>query len=96
VLETVRLTPFGVVVAWLSLSNTGSPPARTRVAALVHCAVTHGMGTPAAVVYGQPEMLYVLVCVTMDWPFAFTRVLVVIGVADPPCEHITVAPLSRR
>src|SRR4029077_10582333 len=45
--------PFGTQIAWLSCSNTGKPPESTRVAAVIHWAVTHGIGvTPAT--NGQP------------------------------------------
>jgi hypothetical protein len=34
--------PVGEQIAWLSCNSTGIPPARTRVAAVIHCAVTQG------------------------------------------------------
>jgi hypothetical protein len=34
--------PVGAQVAWLVASRTGTPLALTFVAAVVHCAVTHG------------------------------------------------------
>jgi hypothetical protein len=34
--------PVGAQMAWLSISNTGRPFTRTRVAEVTNCAVTHG------------------------------------------------------
>jgi hypothetical protein len=38
--------PVGAQIAWLSCNNTGMPPARTRVAAVTHWAVTQGPLAP--------------------------------------------------
>src|SRR5262249_3854039 len=46
--------PVGLQVAWLFFSSTAVPLALTRVAALVHVAVTHG--PPDCVGNVQPEM----------------------------------------
>jgi hypothetical protein len=87
---TIRPVPFGVVVAWLSWRSTGSPPERTRDAADVHCAVTHGMYT-VPTTYEHPLIVWVVLCVTMGSPFAFTRALRFVAEADPPWTHCTVA-----
>jgi hypothetical protein len=42
--------PFGAQTAWLSCNSKAIPPDLTRVAALVHCAVTQGVGTAGVVV----------------------------------------------
>ena len=34
--------PVGTQIAWLSISNTGTPPDETRSAEVIHIAVTHG------------------------------------------------------
>jgi hypothetical protein len=34
--------PVGAQIAWLSKSTTGCPVAKTQVAPLTHCALTHG------------------------------------------------------
>jgi len=50
--------PLGAQSAWLSSNTRGCPFESTRVAAVVHCPVTHGDGAPltlkgqAATVYG--------------------------------------------
>jgi hypothetical protein len=50
--------PFGAQTAWLSNSRTGWPLLVTRVAPVIHCAVTQGVVTPpgakghAATAYG--------------------------------------------
>jgi hypothetical protein len=49
---------FGTQMAWLSCNSTGTPPARTRMAAVTHWAVTQGKGMPAGVVNGQPAMVW--------------------------------------
>lgn len=45
--------PFGTQTAWLSSSTSGWPPDVTRVAPIIHCAVTHGVGEPPVTI-GQP------------------------------------------
>jgi hypothetical protein len=47
--------PLGAQIAWLSKRSTGTPLDKTRVAALTHCAVTHGLGAPE-MLNGQPAM----------------------------------------
>jgi hypothetical protein len=34
--------PVGAQIAWLESTRTGTPLAKTRVAPVTHCAVTHG------------------------------------------------------
>jgi hypothetical protein len=46
VTTTLNGLPVGTQMDWLSCNNTGTPPARTRVAPVIHCAVAHvGLGT---------------------------------------------------
>jgi hypothetical protein len=59
--------PFGTQTARLSARRTDTPLERTRVAATVHCAVTHGIG-PAAVLNGQPVIAYGPDKVVIGWP----------------------------
>ena len=56
--------PFGAQMAWLSCRSTGIPLALTRVAAVTHCAVTHGEGL-LLTLNGQPAMVYGAGWVTM-------------------------------
>src|SRR5690348_2988562 len=86
--------PVGVQMAWLSCSKIGTPPAVTLVAAVIHCAVTHG---PAAGgTNGQPATAYGPLCVTIGCPPTSTCGLGTRGCACPPCKHITVAPTCKR
>jgi hypothetical protein len=64
--------PLGVQMAWLSCKSTGTPPTRTRVAAVTHWAMTQGMGLPAGVVKGQPTTLWGAFWVTTIWPITLT------------------------
>ncbi len=65
--------PLGMQVAWLSWSNTGWPPTSTRVAPVIHWAVTQGKGLPAGVVNGQPATMCGAAKVTTGWPLTITR-----------------------
>jgi hypothetical protein len=47
---------FGRQLAWLSISNTGMPSAKTRVAPVVQIAVTQGTGEPDTL-KGQPVIV---------------------------------------
>jgi hypothetical protein len=84
--------PVGAHSEVLDWHSSGWPFDRTRVVPLSHCPVTQG---PLAVGGGgnaQPAMLYTLLISTLGAPPRVTRGFGVIGVAEPPCEHITVAP----
>jgi hypothetical protein len=48
--------PVGTHIDWLSCNSTGTPPARTRVAAVTNCAVAQG-GTVVPV-NAQPAIAY--------------------------------------
>jgi hypothetical protein len=85
--------PVGVQVARLSCRRTGSPPALTRVAAVVHCAEMHFGVDPGEL---QPETVYVELWVTIFWPLTLTREFDTAGRAWPACEHRTVAPSWSR
>ena len=61
--------PFGMHVAWLSISKTGIPFDITRVAALIHWAVTQGIGAPETL-KGHPAITYGAGCITIGWPAA--------------------------
>jgi hypothetical protein len=94
VLRIFNPVPVGAQTAWLSFVKTGVPPALTRVAALVHCALTQG---PLPAVGGgrvQPATVYELVCVTIGWPPTLTRGLDPAACACPACIHCTVELVS--
>jgi hypothetical protein len=52
----IKGVPLGTVMAWLSWSSTGMPPARTRTAEVTQLAVTQGVGT-ALGAKGQPATM---------------------------------------
>jgi hypothetical protein len=54
---TFKGVPVGAQIATLACVNTGCPLARTRVAATIHCAVTHGPFPPGGT-NGQPATTY--------------------------------------
>ena len=83
--------PFGAQIAWLSISTNGCPLEVTRVAATIHCAVTHGTGPPLTL-NGQPATTYGAAIVTVGWPLTSTRGFGTVGCAWPPCAQSTVAP----
>jgi hypothetical protein len=70
--------PFGAQRAWLSRSSTGCPFDVTRVAAVVHVAVTHGDGAPLTL-NAQPATTYGAVIVVIGCPLASTRGLGAVG-----------------
>jgi len=86
----MRGVPVGAQIAWLSISSTGIPFDKTRVAPLTHCAVTQG--PPAGGGNVQPAMTYGAGSVTMGWPLTNTRGFGAVGCACPACEQSTVAP----
>jgi hypothetical protein len=51
---------FGTQLAWLLCNNTGWPSTKTRVAPVIHCPVTQGLGAPDTL-NGQPTTAYGLV-----------------------------------
>src|SRR5262245_48414619 len=59
--------PFGAQIAWLSSSSNGWPLEVTRVAAVTHCAVTHGDGAPETL-NAQPATTYGAAIITVGWP----------------------------
>ena len=76
--------PVGTQVAWLSSSNNGWPFEVSRVAAVVHCAVTQGGWVPddsAGSV--QPATIYDAATVTVGMPITFTRGFGTVGCAWP-------------
>jgi hypothetical protein len=54
----MRGVPVGVQIAWLSSSSSGWPFDVTRVAAVIHCAVTHGPFPAVGGGSAQPAMTY--------------------------------------
>ena len=77
-------------MAWLSCSSTGTPRARTRVAAVIHWALTQGPLAPGG--RAQPATVYGFGWVVIGWPPTLTRGFDTIGCACPVCMHSTVAP----
>ena len=72
--------PVGVQVAVPVMITTGCPPAVTRVAPTVHCAVTHGP-LPLGGVNAQPAIEYGALVVVIGWPPTDTRAFGAVGVA---------------
>src|SRR5206468_2026833 len=85
----------GAQTATLVCSNTGAPPAKTRVAPTTHCAVTHGP-LPAGGTNGQPAITYGLNIVAIGMSLNSTRGNGTAGCACPAWEHRTVAPACTR
>ena len=82
--------PVGMQVEAPAIVATGTPPASTRTAPLIHCPVTHG-GAPVPV-RAQPVIAYGDESVTTGCPDSSTRGNGASGVAGPACEHVTTAP----
>ena len=57
--------PVGVQMAWLSSNNTGCPFDMTRVAPVIHCAVTHGPFPAEGGGIAHPATVYGLSCITI-------------------------------
>ena len=55
----------------------------TRVAAVIHCAVTHGVSTPPGA-NGHPATTNGAVITTVGWPLTMTRGFGAVGWACPP------------
>src|SRR5262249_8904470 len=85
--------PVGAHTATPLCTSTGAPPASTRVAPTIHCAVTHG--PPAAGRSAQPATAYGGERVAIGWAETSTRGKGASGVACPPCAQMTVAPRWR-
>ena len=69
---------------------TGTPPASTRTAPVIHWPVTHGgVGVPVS---AQPVIAYGDAIVTAGCPESSTRGNGETGVAGPACEQRTTAP----
>jgi len=85
--------PFGVQTDVLSRRTTGDPIDVTRVAPVVHCAMTQG-GQPPDVIAGNvhPATAYGTGTVTMGIPVTVTLGLAAVGSADPAWAHSTTAP----
>jgi hypothetical protein len=83
--------PLGTHTAWLSISSSGWPVDVTRVAPIIHWAVTQGVGAPLVTI-GQPEIANGAAIVTVGEPLTVTRVFGTVACACPPWLHITVAP----
>jgi hypothetical protein len=74
--------------------TTGCPSDRTWVAPMTHSAVTHGP-MPAGGAKAHPATVYGAAMVVMGIPETKTQVLGTVGMAWPPCAHVTTAPWWR-
>jgi hypothetical protein len=77
-------------IAVLLNTSKGCPNEVTRVLPVVHCAITHGGkvdGMP-----GQPITLHGSGSRQLGMPLSITLGLGTVGMAWPPCVHMTVAP----
>jgi hypothetical protein len=91
-MTTMSGVPVGAQTAWLSNSRSGCPSAVTRVAAVTHCAVTHGPLPLGGGGIAQPATTYGAVAATTGWPPTVTRGTTTVGCACPPWLHMTCAP----
>lgn len=65
-------------------SSTGTPLARTRVAAETQRTCTQGEGVGPGRVKGQPATVAMSVCINKGWPLDRTRTWLGAGTADTP------------
>src|SRR5580693_1892294 len=86
--------PVGTHVATPVRIATGWPSDITCTAPTIHCAVTHGP-FPAGGTNAQPATVHGAAMVAIGMPETMTRGLGTVGIACPPCAHITVAPMCR-
>src|SRR5208283_526316 len=89
-----RGVPVGTQVASPVMITTGWPIEVTRTAPTVHCAVTQGP-LPAGGANAHPATAYGAAIVVIGMPMTSTRGLGAVGMACPPCEHITSAPTCK-
>jgi hypothetical protein len=73
---------------------TGCPCEKTCTAPTTHCAVTHGP-LPAGGTNAQPATAQGAAIVAIGIPDTSTHGLGTVGMACPPCAHITVAPICK-
>jgi hypothetical protein len=85
--------PVGTQVATPVNNSSGWPLEVTRVAPTVHCAVTQGPGEGGT--NGQPATVQGPDNVTEGAPDSSRFGFGTVGIAWPPCEHVTVAPTCR-
>src|SRR5512143_2766671 len=74
--------------------TSGWPSDATRTAPTIHWPVTHGP-FPPGVTNGHPATTYGAAIVATGIPDTNTCGLGAVGIACPPCEHMTVAPRCR-
>jgi hypothetical protein len=84
--------PVGMQIDTPLMITTGCPIEVTRTAPTTHCPVTHGP-LPAGGTKAHPATAYGAAMVVIGVPETVTRGLGAVGVAWPPCEHITTAPV---
>ena len=71
---------------------SGCPCETTRTAPTIHCPVTHGP-LPAGGTKAHPATAYGAAMVATGMPETSTTGLGAVGIACPPCEQSTVAPM---
>ena len=67
-MTTFKGVPVGTQIAWLSWSSTGTPPANTRVAPMIHWAGYAWYVGIGPTRNGHPAITYGAVWVTTVWP----------------------------
>lgn len=86
--------PVGTHTARPVMIATGCPIEVTRIAPTTHSAVTQGP-LPAGGMKAQPATTYGVAIVAIGMPVTVTRGLGAVGMACPPCEQRTVAPMCK-
>jgi hypothetical protein len=89
-----RGVPVGTQTAIPVMMTTGCPSDVTWTAPTDHWAVTQGP-FPAGGTKAHPATMYGAAMVAMGMPDTVTRGLGTVGMACPPCEHKTVAPMCN-
>lgn len=82
--------PLGAQTATPLKMASGVPFEVTRVVPTVHIPVTQGPG--AGGTSGHPATAHGPAIVAVGWPLTMTLGFGTVGMAWPPCEHMTVAP----
>jgi len=75
-------------------SATGCPFEVTCSDPMIHIPVTHGPFPPGGT-NAQPAIVHGAAIVVMGMPDTSTIGFGAVGVATPPCEHVTTAPWCR-
>jgi hypothetical protein len=88
--------PVGAHTDVLDWHNRGCPFDNTRVVPVIQVPVTQGPFAAGGGGNAQPAIAYTEVTSTLGAPPRSTRGFGTVGVACPPCEHVTVAPTCNK